>query len=266
MAEKSFFSALLVCMTVLDAEAQTNNVYKTDTVIDDNGNVVTRDFDIAFDEISIALPSSVTYAVADKCSFSMTLDENHFECLDIYQKGDCLRVEMVKTLQQSDLKPTKFLIELIAPIMEEISLVGGGDFSFVTPFGTQKLEINMAGVHGVFFDETVTVQDIKMSLARAGKLNCENLHADQANLGVAGPESIVIKTGRVKSADITVAGSGLVETHCELESMDYNISGWGDIYYYGDVKVKGTTIFGKIERIDSENEKNNKEKCCHEKP
>ena len=286
MAKKTFFTTLLVCMAVLGAEAQTNKVYKADTVIDGNGNkiitlytqgtfaegngnIVMRDFDMAtFDEISIALPASVTYAVADKCSCRVTLDENLFECVDIYQKGDCLKVEMVKTLQQNDLKPTKFVIELTAPTLEEISLVGGGDFSFITPFEAQKLEVNMAGAYGVFFDETATIQDFKMSLAGAGKLVCENLHADHVNLAVAGPGSMVIKEGKVKSADITVAGTGSVETRCELETMDYTITGTGAgrIYYSGDVNVKGTTMFGKIERIDSKNEKNNKEKCCHEKP
>jgi hypothetical protein len=303
MNKKTYLTALLVCMAVLGAEAQKNNVYMSDTVIDGNGNkiitvysqgtfaegngnVVSRDFDMAaFDEISIALPASVTYAVADKCSCRVTLDENLFECLDIYQKGDCLRVEMVKTLQQPDLKPTKFLIELTAPTLEEISLVGGGDFSFVTPFEAHKLEISTAGAYGVFFDETATIQDFKMSLAGAGKLVCEdlhsdrvdlsvagvgklvckNLHVDHANLSVAGSGDIVIKAGTVKSADISVAGTGSVETRCELESMDYNISGWGHIYYYGGVKVKGTCMLGKISRIDSENEKTNK-KCCHEKP
>ena len=286
MNKKLFFMALLVGVAMLDAEAQTNKVYKADTVIDGNGNkiitvykqgtfaegngnVVTRDFDMAaFDEINISLPASVTYAVADKCSCRVTLDENLFECVDIYQKGDCLKVEMVKTLQQSDLKPTKFVIELTAPTLEEISLVGGGDFSFITPFEAQKLEVNMAGAYGVFFDETATIQDFKMSLAGAGKLVCENLHADHVNLAVAGPGSMVIKEGKVKSADITVAGTGSVETRCELETMDYTITGTGAgrIYYSGDVNVKGTTMFGKIERIDSKNEKNNKEKCCHEKP
>ena len=286
MTKKSLLFVLIVCLAVLGAKAQDNNAYKTDTVIDGNGNkintvysqgtfaegngnVVTRDFDMAaFGEISIALSASVIYAVADKCSCRVTLDENLFECLDIYQKGDCLRVEMVKTLQQSDFKPTRFLIELTAPTLEEISLAGGGDFTVATPFKAPKLEINMAGAYGVFLDETATIQDFKMNLAGAGKLICENLHSDHANLAVAGPGSMVIKEGKVKSADITVAGSGWVETRCELETMDYTITGTGSgrIYYYGDVKVKGTTMFGKIERIDSENEKNNKEKCCHEKP
>jgi hypothetical protein len=215
----------------------------------------------------------------------VTLDENLFECLDIYQKGGCLRVEMVKTLQQSDLKPTKFLIELTAPMLEEISLVGGGDFSFVTPFEAPKLEISTAGAYGVFFDETATIQDFKMSLAGAGKLVCEdlhsdrvdlnvagvgklvckNLHSDYADLNVAGAGAIVIKAGAVKSADISVAGTGSVETRCELETMDYSIAGSGTIRYFGAVKVRGTNIGGKISRIDSENVKTNK-KCCDEKP
>lgn len=296
MGKKSFIVALLVFAAVLGAEAQKNNVYKADTVIDGkgnktitvytqgtfaegNGNVVTRDINVtAFDEISIALPASVTYAVADKCSCRVTLDENLFECVDIYQKGDCLKVEMVKTLQQSDLKPTKFVIELTAPTLEEISLVGGGDFSFITPFEAPKLEINTAGAYGVFFDETATIDEFEMNLAGAGKLVCKNLHsdhldwnvagvgkllcknliADNVDLSVAGSGGIVIEAGTVKSADLSVAGSGYIETRCALESMDYNIAGSGRIYYYGDVKVKGYLMGGKIKRIDSENGKNKK--------
>ena len=302
MGKKSFIVALLVFAAVLGAEAQKNNVYKADTVIDGkgnktitvysqgtfaegNGNVVTRDIDVtAFDEISIALPASVTYAVADKCSCRVTLDENLFECVDIYQKGDCLKVEMVKTLQQSDLKPTKFVIELTAPTLEEISLVGGGDFSFITPFEAPKLEINTAGAYGVFFDETATIDEFEMNLAGAGKLVCKDLHsdhldwnvagvgkllcknliADNVDLSVAGSGGIVIEAGTVKSADLSVAGSGYIETRCALESMDYNIAGSGRIYYYGDVKVKGYLMGGKIKRIDSENAKT-KKKCCDEK-
>lgn len=293
MGKKSFIAALLVFAAVLGAEAQKNNVYKADTVIDGkgnktitvytqgtfaegNGNVVTRDINVTtFDEISIALPASVTYAVADKCSCRVTLDENLFECVDIYQKGDCLKVEMVKTLQQSDLKPTKFVIELTAPTLEEISLVGGGDFSFITPFEAPKLEINTAGAYGVFFDETSTIDEFEMNLAGAGKLVCKDLHsdhldwnvagvgkllcknliADDVDLSVAGSGGIVIEAGTVKSAELSVAGSGYIETRCALESMDYNIAGSGRIYYYGDVKVKGYLMGGKIKRIDSENGK-----------
>ena len=104
----------------------------------------------------------------------------------------------------------------------------------------------------VYSAQTVTIHDFEMSLAGAGSLVCEDLHADHVELGVAGSGSIVIEAGTVKNADISVAGTGSVETRCELESMDYNISGWGNIYYYGDVKVKGTCMLGRIKRIDEE--------------
>ena len=124
----------------------------------------------------------------------------------------------------------------------------------------------------VYSAQTVTIRDFEMSVAGAGKLVCndlhadrvdlnvagvgdlvcKNLHADHANLSVAGSGNINIESGMVKSADISVAGTGSVETRCELESMDYNISGCGSIYYYGNVKVKGTNMGGRIKRIDGE--------------
>jgi hypothetical protein len=83
-------------------------------------------------------------------------------------------------------------------------------------------------------------------------------------LSVAGSGSVVMETGSVKSADVSVAGSGSVETRCQMESMDYSIAGTGRINYYGDVKGKGYLMGGKINRIDSENAKT-KKKCCDEK-
>ena len=76
MAKNTFLTALLVVMAVLCAEAQNNKVWKTDTVIDGkgnkiitvykqnnvaegNGNIVTRDIDVAaFKEISMILPAT----------------------------------------------------------------------------------------------------------------------------------------------------------------------------------------------------------------
>ena len=241
MAKKSFLTALFIIMAVLGVEAQTNKVYKADTVIDGNGNkiitvysrgsfaegngnVVTRDIDVAaFKEISMILPATVNYKVADDYSCRVTLDENLFEWVDIYLKGDCLRVEMVKTFQQSDVKPTKFLIELTAPTLEEISVVGSGDFNFVTPFEAKELNIKLTG-----------------------------------------SGDVIIKDGKVKKANLSVAGSGSVEARCQMESMDYSVAGTGSISYPGDVKAVGTVVGGKINKIWGT--ENNKKKSCDEKP
>ena len=292
MAKKTFLTALFICMAVFGAEAQKNNVYKTDTIVDEkgntivnvyrlknlaegNGNVVTQDFEVTeFEEISMILPATVNYTVADDYSCRVTLDENLFEYLDIYSKEGCLKLEMFKTLQQINLMPTKFVIEISAPTIEEISIAGSGEICFVTPFEARRLEVSVAGSGGVCFNEIARIQRFKMNLAGSGKLKCQEIHAndvelgiagsgkmvcknlqtDYANLGVAGSGEIIFEAGRLKSADVSVHGTGSVETRCQMESMDYSIAGSGTIEYYGDVKVKGSTMgTGRIRRIDSKN-------------
>ena len=296
MAKKSFLTALLVVMAVLCAEAQNNKVWKSDTVIDGkgnktitvymqknvvegNGNVVTRDIDVAtFKEISMILPATVNYKVADNYSCRVTLDENLFEWVDIYLKGDCLRVEMVKTFQQS------FLIELTAPTLEEISIMGSGDFNFVTPHEAKELKIKLTGSSDVVFEKTANIHDfdvdvagsgnvlskefhadyMDISIAGSGKMVCEHLQAERLHSSVAGSGDVIIKDGKVKKANLTVAGSGSIEARCQMESMDYSVAGTGSISYPGDVKAVGTVVGGKINKIWGT--ENNKKKSCDEKP
>ena len=303
MKKRLSLIALLICLAVLGAKAQTNNVYKADTVIDGNGNkiitvysqgtivegngnIVTRDYDVAgFDEINLVLPATVNYTMADNYSCRVTLDENLFECLDIQVNYDCLNLKHDKRYDNINLKPTEFVIEITAPSIEEIKLVGSGDFAFVTPLEAEKLKVSTAGSGDVVFEETVKVQDLDMSIAGSGdvifketatihdfamsiagsgKLKCKQLIADHAHLSVAGSGDMEIESGMVKSAKVSVAGSGSIETRCQIESMDYSIAGSGSIYYYGDVKVKGTNWNGRIKRIDEENEKP-KGRCCEGK-
>jgi hypothetical protein len=255
MTRKSLFTALFVLLTVLGAEAQKTKIsnYPSQTVAEGNGNIVTCDYNVAaFDEISMILPATVNYTVADDYSCRVTLDENLFEYLDIHSKGGCLRLEMVKTLQQVNLKPTKFVIEISAPTIEDINTVGSGDFYFVTPFEARKLDISTAGSGGVYFNETTTIHRLEVSIAGSGELVCKDFYADLVDLSVAGSGDMIIESGTVKKANVSVAGSGSVETRCQLEAMDYSIAGSGSIKYLGNVKTKGTNVGGRIKRIDKD--------------
>ncbi|MBQ3738789.1 MAG: DUF2807 domain-containing protein, partial [Bacteroidales bacterium] len=203
---------------------------------------------------------------------------------DIYLKGDCLRVEMVKTFQQSDVKPTKFLIEFTAPTLEEISIMGSGDFNFITPYEAKELKIKLTGSGDVVFEKTANIHDfdvdvagsgnvlskefhadyMDISIAGSGKMVCEHLQANHLRSSVAGSGDVIIKDGKVKKANLTVAGSGSIEARCQMESMDYSVAGTGSISYPGDVKAVGTVVGGKINKIWGT--ENNKKKSCDEKP
>ena len=282
MAKKSFLTALFIIMAVLGVEAQTNKVYKADTVIDGNGNkiitvysrgsfaegngnIITRDIDVAaFKDFSMILPATVNYSVADSYACRVTLDENLFEWIDIYQKDDCLKVEMVKTFQQADVRPTKFLIELTAPTLEEISVLGSGDFNFVTPFEAKELNIKLTGSGDVVFEKTANIHAFDTDIAGSGSLLSKELLADHMDISIAGSGDVMIKDGKVKKANLSVAGSGSIEARCQMESMDYSVAGTGSISYPDDVKAVGTVVGGKINKIWGT--ENNKKKCCDEKP
>ena len=275
-------TALLIVMAVLGAGAQTNKVYKTDTVIDGkgnktitvymqknvvegNGNIVTRDIDVAaFKDFSMILPATVNYSVADSYACRVTLDENLFEWIDIYQKDDCLKVEMVKTFQQADVRPTKFLIELTAPTLEEISIMGSGDFNFVTPFEAKELNIKLTGSGDVVFEKTANIHAFDTDIAGSGSLLSKEFLADYMDISIAGSGNVIIKDGKVKKANLSVAGSGSIEARCQMESIDYSVAGTGSISYPGDVKAVGTVVGGKINKIWGT--ENNKKKSCDEKP
>ena len=217
-----------------------------------NGNIVTRDFDVTgFNEVNTILPATINYTVSDGYSCRVTLDENLFEYLDIHTKGDDLCFGYVaEMVQHANLTPTAFFIELSAPTIEEISVVGSGDFCFVTPFESHKLKAQTAGSGNVVFKETANLHHFEMKIAGSGRLKCKEFHADYVKLNIAGSGMMNIEAGKVNKADVSVAGSGSVETRCEMESMDYSIAGSGTIRYLGNVKLSGHNIGGKIGRID----------------
>lgn len=220
-----------------------------------NGNITTRDFEVAaFDEIKTIWPATINYTVADDYSCRVTLDENLFEYLNIHTDGDELILGYVpEKVQHTNLTHTEFIVELSAPTIAEISIAGSTDFCFVTPVETQKMKIQTAGSGRVIFKEAANIRDFDMQIAGSGKMICKKLLADRMKLNVAGSADMIVEDGTVKSANITIAGSGTVETRCQLESMDYSIAGSGTIRYLGHVKVQGKNIGGRISRIDSDN-------------
>lgn len=218
-----------------------------------NGNVVTRNYEFsAFNEISTVLPATINFTVSKEYACRVQLDENLFEYLDIRLKGNELTMKTVKEgSSYVQLSPTAFVIELSAPSLEEISLVGSGDFVFLTPFEAKDLEISIAGSGDVVFKETARINELEVSIAGSGDVKCDNLIADKTEVSVAGSGDVNIEAGTVRTLEASIAGSGSITTRCQLDRLKYSIAGSGFIYYVGDAKVSGNKVgSGQLRRID----------------
>ena len=258
----------LICLAVLTSQCQ----LPASNSIDGNGNVVTRTYDVTpFDEISVSLPATVNYTVANEYSCKVRVDENLFEYLDIRVKDGELILGKLKKYQNVNLRPTEFVIEVSAPSFEELNKAGSGTFNFVTPFEANKLEINLAGSGKVLMEKTARINVFEMNVAGSGNLVCNELVADRVDVDIAGSGDVNIKLGNIREMEVSIAGSGSMDSRAELEELDasvagsgditakvnrtleYSVMGSGSINYYGNPVVKGEKLgSGKVKQLRTE--------------
>ena len=215
-----------------------------------NGNVVTREYDIAqFEELSCALPAKVNFNVSDDYTCSVRVDENLLEYLDIKVEDDALLLGRQKEHRTVRLKATEFVIEVTAPSLENINLAGSGDFIFLSSLDLEDLEVNLAGSGNVVFKGEVNIDHLELSVAGSGDINIEKGSVLEIEADMAGSGKIV-SHAEVKELDASIAGSGDIIAKVN-GTLEYSILGSGNIQYYGDAEVKGDRLgSGQVKQIE----------------
>lgn len=247
--------ALVSCTISIDGESLGGKTIKGD------GNIVTCDFDVsAFDELSVALPAMVNFTVGDDYTCTVRVDENIMEYLNVEVEDDALLLKRKDEHKIVTLRATEFVIDVTAPRLEDINLMGSGTINVLSPLEGEEIDVNLAGSGDVVFKEAVTVQKIDLNVAGSGDLVCTQLVADKLDATVAGSGDLKVSGGTVRKADADVAGSGDIVLLCDIEELDadvagsgdikarvsvrleYSIFGSGDIGYYGNPAVEGDKV------------------------
>ena len=232
-----------------------------------NGNVVTRNYDMAgFNGISTSLSATVNFNIADNYSCTVSVDENLFDYLDIKVKDNELLMGKRKEEKNTSLKATQFVIEVTAPSLESLNLAGSGTFNVLSPLNSEKIEANLAGSGDIVLN-TVTVAKAELNVAGSGDLLCNELIAEKLDCNVAGSGDLKVVAGTVREAEAGVAGSGDIVLTCAIENLDANVAGSGDIKarvngkltygifgsgdigYYGNPVVEGDKMGGQVSRL-----------------
>ena len=240
-------------MAVLGAEAQKNVSYSSGT-IKGNGNIVTQDYEVTgtLREIQTLLPqATINYMVSDKCSCKVRLDENLFEYLDIRWDDDVLRFFLGNENNgNNNYVPTEFVIDLSAPRLEVIStigscnfnmlsamngddfdvnLVGSGDVVFKNEINMRQMDLNIVGSGDVVFEKNARVDDLRVTISGSGDFLCKHLVSKKMRGTIAGSGEAGIEAGEVEKMVAKVAGSGSFESHADVNRLDAQVSGSGDI-------------------------------------
>ena len=204
-----------------------------------NGNIVTRDYPVSnFNELSTTLPAIVNFTVGESYSCKLTVDENLLEYIDIKTEKETLQLQ-TKRGARVNLMPTKMVIDITAPTLEEIDLAGSGDINILTPLENRKMEIDIAGSGSVVFQGESKFFKLDLEIAGSGSAELPNALVNEADISIAGSGEVVL-AGLVKDAEVEIAGSGDVDlTGAAIEKLEYSIAGSGNILYSKVANIHG---------------------------
>ena len=248
--QKLFSAAAMLGLALTSCNISINGDSFGGETIKGNGNIVTRSFEVgAFEDLSVALSATVNFSVSDEYTCTVRVDENLLDYLDIAVKKDELVVKKQDRHKKVTLRATEFVIDITAPSLDEATLAGSGDLNFNSIMNEPKLEVVLAGSGNVAFREEANIDHLELSVAGSGDIHIEKGSIREVEADIAGSGKIV-SHAEIQDLDVNVMGSGDITAKVNGK-LDYFVAGSGDIKYYGDPEVKGKIAgSGSVLRIE----------------
>lgn len=216
-----------------------------------DGKIVTRDYDVKkFDELLCALPAKLNFSVSEEYRCTIRLDENLLDYLEIKVKRGKLIIDKSPKSNYLSLGATEFAIDVTAPSLDEINLSGSCNLDILSPLKMKKMEVNLVGSGNVVFKEETVVDNLELSVAGSGDIIIEKGSIWVLETDIAGSGNLLLHSD-VEYLDANVMGSGNITAKVN-GPLKYYIVGSGNINYSGNAKLKGKTLgSGKVNQLNT---------------
>lgn len=154
--------------------------------------------------------------------------------------------------------------------MKKVDLAGAEKFNVNSKLSSNdKIKFNLAGSVMLHMKDTVTVNQLEVSIAGSGTVDALTLYAKEFKGEIAGSGTFnlagtgekaafeIAGSGKIHAlnfllSDVSceIAGSGLLETHA-TNNIYAEIAGSGNIRYKGDPSIKEERAgLGSIKKVD----------------
>ena len=243
-----------------------------------NGNIKTQKVEVAgFDEITLTVPATVNFSHSDTFSCSITIDENILPYISFKVVGDDLLIRQLPSkdgkpllafnfgekevnlplYKYEELEPTQFVINITAPRLEDVKVVGVGTFCLTEDFLDLKLDVDITGSGQFVSRKMVKVSDLDIDINGSGSAHLSQVNAPKTSVSISGSGTATL-TGAYMELDLKVAGSGDIKASGEalqakakvagsgsirmgniIQMLDYEIAGSGQIFFSGSAEPRG---------------------------
>lgn len=191
-----------------------------DTVIG-SGNSKTEKRVVAdFNAIEIGCYGSVNIVGQEKESLEISVDDNILPVISTEVKDHILSIKTIKNISPK----SKLQINVTTPMLEKMVLSGAGEVS-LSKIKSNRLSVTVSGAGKI--DISGEVKEFSANLSGAGYINAKELHAENANVSSSGAGAMEVFASEVLA--VNISGAGNVNYYGNPKTVNKNISGIGSI-------------------------------------
>jgi len=196
-----------------------------------NGHVIKQKRDVAeFTGIKVGSGIDVFLTQGGPLSVEVEADENLQETILTEVAGSVLNISTKKSIRMAKTKK----VFITCKTLESIEISSAGNVTGVTPFKTNKLDIEMSSAGDLRFE--VEANEITISISSAGnaylKGKTDTLKAELSSAGDLNAFDLEAIKG-----DISVSSAGNARVYVTGEAS-FHSSSAGDIDYKGEPRIK----------------------------
>ena len=208
-----------------------------------NGNVTKQTRDLPeFTGIKVGSGIDVFLTQGEPQRVEVEADENLQEWIRTEVTGSVLHIHTDKSIRLARTKK----VHITCKTLDKIEISSAGDVTGVTPFKTDKLDIQMSSAGDLHFE--VEANEIGISISSAGNANLKGktglLNAELSSAGDLNAFDL-----EARKADVSVSSAGNARVYV-TEEASFRSSSAGDIDYRGEPKIRNiqTSSAGSVNK------------------
>lgn len=208
-----------------------------------SGPIVTEELDLpAFNGVELSISAQVFIRQGNEQSVTVEGKQNLIDELERDVRNGIWDIEFDRCVTNMD----EMKIFITVPDLTSLKISGSGDIVSENTFVIGDIDLNISGSGTI--DLGLEADDINARISGSGKINMEGI-GDQLDLDVSGSGDLTAFGLTLRTADITISGSGDAEVFV-TDTLLVRISGSGDVFYKGNPSVD-VSISGSGRVVDS---------------
>lgn len=240
MKIKKLFPLIVIVALALMTTACIPNTVKG------NGNVEqeTRSIE-SFDYIELNGMGNVHVELGDEPALEVSAEENLLPYIKTYVRGDSLIIEIKDNVNIVPTEPLDFYITAVALTGIEVSGLADVELPAVE---TERFTIDVSGAGNINMDELVA-DSLDVKLSGLGSLDVDGGEVGSQVIDISGSGGYNARHLESQETEIVISGLGSA-TVSVSDYLRVNISGGGDVNYYGNPEVDSNISgLGDIDRL-----------------